>query len=114
MREEIHGLIRRLEMTTVLLTHDQEEAMALGDRIVVMHRGRVEQVGCPDQMYEAPASRFVAEFIGLCTLLEATVTDEGEDTVVVQTARGLKLELRRPALRVGRGESVVLSYGLST
>ena len=107
MREEIHSLIRRLEMTTVFVTHDQEEAMALADRIVVMHRGRVEQVGSPDQIYEAPTSRFVAEFIGLCSLLEATVTDVRADTLVVQTSGGVTLVLRRPAVRVTQGESVV-------
>jgi putative spermidine/putrescine transport system ATP-binding protein len=107
MREEIAGLIRRLEMTTVLVTHDQEEAMVLGDRIVVMHQGRAEQVGSPSEIYEAPASRFVAEFIGLCTLLDARVTGEREDVVVVETSRGLTLELRRPAVRVAPGASVV-------
>jgi len=107
MREEIAGLIRRLEMTTLLVTHDQEEAMVLGDRIVVMHQGRVEQVGSPSEIYEAPASRFVAEFIGLCTLLDARVTGALEDTVVVETSRGLTLELRRPLTHVEPGQSVV-------
>src|SRR5262245_17616793 len=107
MREEIAGLIRRLEMTTLLVTHDQEEAMALGDRIVVMNQGRAEQVGSPSEIYEEPASRFVAEFIGLCTLLDAKVTGERGDVVVVQTSRGLTLELRRPAARVELGQAVV-------
>src|SRR5262245_2054374 len=108
MREEIAGLIRRLEMTTLLVTHDQEEAMALGDRIVVMHQGRVEQVGSPAEIYEEPASRFVAEFIGLCTLLDARVKSDREDRVVVESSRGLTLELRRPAAQIEPGQSIVV------
>jgi ABC-type Fe3+/spermidine/putrescine transport system ATPase subunit len=73
MREEIRGLIRRLTMTTLFVTHDQEEALVLADRLVVMNQGAVEQVGSPDAVYEAPATRFVAEFIGLANLLDGSV-----------------------------------------
>jgi putative spermidine/putrescine transport system ATP-binding protein len=64
LRLEIDGLLRRLGITAVYVTHDQAEAMALGDRIVVMNQGRVVQVGTPREIYGAPADRFVAEFIG--------------------------------------------------
>jgi putative spermidine/putrescine transport system ATP-binding protein len=64
LRVEINRLLRTLGITTVYVTHDQAEAMALGDRIVVMEQGRIAQIGTPRQIYEAPASRFVAEFIG--------------------------------------------------
>jgi ABC-type Fe3+/spermidine/putrescine transport system ATPase subunit len=93
MREELRGLIRRLETTTLFVTHDQEEALVLADRIVVMNRGRVEQVGPPVEIYEAPASRFVAEFIGLCNLLEGTVRAVRDGEVIVETRGGLELRV---------------------
>ncbi len=63
-REEIKGFQRRTGLTTIYVTHDQVEAMGLGDRIVVMDRGRVRQIGTPEQIYENPADTFVATFIG--------------------------------------------------
>ena len=64
LRLEIDQLLRRLRITAIYVTHDQAEAMALGDRIVVMEHGRVAQVGRPRDIYQRPATRFVAEFIG--------------------------------------------------
>jgi ABC-type Fe3+/spermidine/putrescine transport system ATPase subunit len=64
MRVEIAGLQRRLGITTVFVTHDQGEALVMSDRIAVMNAGRIEQLGRPAEIYERPASRFVAEFIG--------------------------------------------------
>ncbi len=64
LRLEIDTLLRSLKITTIYVTHDQAEAMALGDRIVVMEHGRVAQIGSPREIYQKPASRFVAEFIG--------------------------------------------------
>ena len=95
MREEIRGLIRRLTMTTLFVTHDQEEALVLADRIVVMNQGAVEQVGSPDAVYEAPATRFVAEFIGLANLLDGTVVGVDGRELVVETRRGLRLRTCR-------------------
>ncbi|MCG8611474.1 MAG: putative 2-aminoethylphosphonate ABC transporter ATP-binding protein [Pseudomonadales bacterium] len=64
LRGEITGLQRRLGITTIMVTHDQEEAMSMADRIVVMNHGRIEQIGTPNEIYSHPASRFVAEFVG--------------------------------------------------
>jgi multiple sugar transport system ATP-binding protein len=64
MRRELHLLQRRLRATMIYVTHDQVEAMTLGDRVVVLDRGRVQQAGCPLDLYERPANRFVAGFIG--------------------------------------------------
>ena len=75
LRLEINGLLRRLGITAVYVTHDQAEAMALGDRIVVMSHGRVAQVGTPREIYTAPADRFVAEFIGTMNRLIGEVRD---------------------------------------
>ena len=70
MRDEIRRLQRSVGITALYVTHDQGEAMAMSDRIVVMNRGRVEQIGTPREIYERPASLFVARFIGQCTVLE--------------------------------------------
>ena len=71
LRGELNRLLRTLGITTVYVTHDQSEAMVLGDRIVVMRKGAVAQVGTPRDIYFAPASRFVAEFIGGANIIEA-------------------------------------------
>jgi iron(III) transport system ATP-binding protein len=73
MRNEIRRLQRRLGITSIFVTHDQDEAMSLSDRIVVMNRGRIEQVDVPDTVYRRPASVFVADFIGRATFLDATI-----------------------------------------
>jgi len=73
MRAEIRDLQRRLGITTVYVTHDQEEAMAISDRIAVMNKGVIEQVGSAEDLYRQPASVFVARFIGRSNLLEAVV-----------------------------------------
>jgi len=70
LRVDIDALLRRLGITAVYVTHDQAEAMALGDRIVVMDHGRVAQVGSPREIYDAPATPFVAEFIGTMNRLD--------------------------------------------
>ena len=71
LRGELDRLLRTLGITTIYVTHDQAEAMALGDRIVVMRKGAIAQVGTPRDIYFAPASRFVAEFVGAANILEA-------------------------------------------
>jgi putative spermidine/putrescine transport system ATP-binding protein len=75
LRIEIDALLRRLGMTAVYVTHDQAEAMALGDRIIVMRQGTVAQVGRPREVYFSPADRFVADFIGTMNVLRGVVRD---------------------------------------
>jgi spermidine/putrescine transport system ATP-binding protein len=74
MRVEIAALQRRLGITTVFVTHDQGEALVMSDRVAVMNAGRIEQIGAPAEIYERPATRFVAEFIGRMNLLSGQVT----------------------------------------
>jgi iron(III) transport system ATP-binding protein len=74
LRREIRDLQKRLEVTTVMVTHDQEEAQTMADRIFVMSHGRIEQMGTPNQIYDEPASPFVAEFIGVMNFIPVTVT----------------------------------------
>ncbi len=76
LRGELDRLLRTLGITTIYVTHDQSEAMTLGDRIVVMRKGAIAQVGSPRDIYFKPASRFVAEFIGAANIIDA-VSDNG-------------------------------------
>ncbi len=77
MRREIRALQRRLGLTVVFVTHDQEEALTLADRVVVMNQGVIEQAGPPDAIYETPASRFVLDFVGQTNFLAVTRAGEG-------------------------------------
>lgn len=74
MRIELREIQQRLGVTAVYVTHDQSEAMALSDRIIVMNRGAIEQVGTPEQIYRRPATRFVAEFVGTTNFLNGRVS----------------------------------------
>ena len=77
-RREIRDLIRRVGITTVLVTHEQDEAFDLGDRVAVLRDGRLEQVGTPEDLYAAPASEFVSEFVGRSSSIEVTVLEPTE------------------------------------
>src|ERR1043166_703290 len=74
LRDEIKALQRRLGVTTIMVTHDQEEALAMADCIVVMNQGVIEQVGSPESIYRKPATAFVADFVGTMTFLDAEVS----------------------------------------
>ena len=74
LRSEIRQLHQRLEVTTIMVTHDQEEALTMADRIVVMNQGMIEQVGTPTEVYRKPRSAFVADFVGTTNFLPAVVT----------------------------------------
>lgn len=73
LRQEMRRVLEKMNITTLFVTHDQEEALMLSDRIVVMNKGKVEQIGTPEEIYESPASQFVAEFIGSCNVFEGEV-----------------------------------------
>ena len=77
LRAEIDRLLRSLKITAVYVTHDQSEAMALGDRIAVMEKGRIAQIGTPREIYYRPATRFVADFIGSMNRVQGVVEGEG-------------------------------------
>jgi putative spermidine/putrescine transport system ATP-binding protein len=89
MRAELRDIQRAVGITTVFVTHDQHEALGLSDRVAVMHAGRLEQLGTPREVYEQPATRFVAEFIGASTVLTARVIDGG----TVELAGGARIEV---------------------
>ncbi len=90
MRAELKDIQREVGITTVFVTHDQHEALGLSDRIAVMNAGRIEQLGAPREVYEQPATRFVADFVGASTALEGRVVDE----TTVALAGGQRLQVR--------------------
>ncbi|HET6468211.1 MAG TPA: putative 2-aminoethylphosphonate ABC transporter ATP-binding protein [Geminicoccaceae bacterium] len=81
LRGEVRDLQRRLGVTTIMVTHDQEEALTMSDRIVVMNHGRIEQVGTPDEIYGRPATAFVADFVGKMNFLRARLLAPDEADV---------------------------------
>ena len=83
---ELVNIIEQVNVTCVMVTHDQEEAMTMASRIAVMSEGRVLQVGTPGEIYETPASRFVADFIGNVNLMDGTLIEDEPDHVVVRCA----------------------------
>jgi ABC-type Fe3+/spermidine/putrescine transport system ATPase subunit len=96
MRYELRLLQRRLGKTAIYVTHDQTEALALSDRIAVLSQGRIEQIGTPSEIYERPASAFVADFIGSSNVLRARVRgDGGPADTAVETEHGLLLTIPR-------------------
>ena len=107
VRAEIRKLQRELGITTVYVTHDQEEALSLSDRVAVMRDGRVLQVGVPRELYERPATRFVADFVGTNNLVPGTAVAEDGGTLVVETVLG-RIRARGSA-GVAAGQPVVLA-----
>lgn len=113
MREELQLLHRRLGVTSVFVTHDQEEAMSISDRIAVMRAGRVEQIGTPEEVYCRPVTRYVARFIGNppMDLLDGELlpTDEGEFIYAVGQARFvLPMAIGEAVARLPAGQTATL------
>lgn len=96
MQVELKALQRRLGIAFVFVTHDQEEALSLSDRVVVMQGGNIEQVGGPREIYEYPASRFVAEFVGESNLLDSVVTGRVDAHSAFAVVEGTACVLRCP------------------
>ncbi|HVW92076.1 MAG TPA: ABC transporter ATP-binding protein [Devosia sp.] len=127
LRQEIRAIQRDLGITTVFVTHDQEEALSISDRIVVLSAGNVEQFGTPFEIYNKPATRFVAQFVGTINTLEAEVVDPAEKSVSVDgqtfsvprlpdgTRGPVSLTLRPEAVSLGKpnGQDIVLSGKVS-
>jgi putative spermidine/putrescine transport system ATP-binding protein len=115
LREEIRSIKKELGITTVFVTHDQEEALSISDRIAVMYGGKAEQVGTPFEVYNRPATTFVANFVGTLNVLEGTVADASTGKVRVadqevalkgrlngsRTGDTLSLALRPEAIALG-------------
>ena len=107
LRDEIRRIQQRLGITTVFVTHDQEEALAISDRVAVMNAGTIEQHGTPEDLYMRPATPFVAEFIGRSSLVPATVSD-GTASVLGRQVPLLGTRADGPALVFVRPENLEL------
>jgi len=88
LQDELHQLQRRLGITFIHVTHDQDEALVMSDRIAVMNAGRIEQIGEAEELYERPRTRFVAQFLGSCNLIEGGVKGVNGGALFVQTEFG--------------------------
>jgi spermidine/putrescine transport system ATP-binding protein len=116
LQVELKGLQRDLGMTFIYVTHDQEEALTMSDRIAVMSEGHIEQLGTPAEVYETPTSSYVAEFLGVSNLMEATVVECRSDCTIIDlagysmTANALYPDTGRALLSI-RPERVQLQAG---
>jgi iron(III) transport system ATP-binding protein len=90
----LRELQRRLGITSVYVTHDQEEALAISDRVIVMHVGGIEQIGTPEDIYHRPRTRFVADFVGSANLIEGRIAGptNGAGAIRFESTGGLALE----------------------
>jgi iron(III) transport system ATP-binding protein len=118
MRTEIRSVQRQLGITSVYVTHDQEEAFSISDRVAIMNMGRLVQLGTPRELYRQPADRFVAEFVGLSNIVSAELAESNAGGATVRvfgrtirsrrppgdTSRPVSLVLRPEALRIGAQE----------
>ena len=103
-RDQLLEIVRRVGITTVLVTHEQEEAFALGDRVAVLHGGRLEQVAPPVELYHRPRTPFVARFIGRANWFASTCRAEGGDLVVEAEGWSAPLRLRSEHAEAHAGE----------
>jgi putative spermidine/putrescine transport system ATP-binding protein len=116
LRHQIRAIQRQLGITTVYVTHDQEEALSLSDRVVVMSEGRIEQIGTPAEIYNFPATSFVASFVGTLNLLTARVVDPAEGRLSIEgqeirTATPVRAQRDATVSVALRPEGIVLGEG---
>src|SRR6266508_3143454 len=103
LRNEIRAIQRQLGITTIYVTHDQEEALSLSDRVVVMSNGRIEQIGTPFEIYNFPTTRFVASFVGTLNVLSADVADAASGRLRVD---GQDIQAAKPIIDTAAGKLV--------
>lgn len=107
MRGEIRSVQQQLGITSVYVTHDQEEAFSIADRVAIMNMGKLMQLGSPRELYRQPADRFVAEFVGLSNIVPVEVVSTNADGAIVRVF-GQTIRSRRPALHADNTTSLVL------
>jgi putative spermidine/putrescine transport system ATP-binding protein len=107
LQVELRQLQRSLAITTILVTHDQEEALSLSDRIVVLDEGRVQQIGTPEEVYLKPSNRFVADFLGTVNLFEGVLERDGE-VWCIRLDGGELVRCADPAVPPGRAVAAVV------
>jgi iron(III) transport system ATP-binding protein len=111
VRDEIRGLQQALGLTVVYVTHDQSEALAISDRIIVMNQARIAQDGTPRKLYEAPADRFVVNFMGEASILPVLITAVAGDRATVRVGETM-LSLPRRGLQAGKAELAIRPHAL--
>jgi putative spermidine/putrescine transport system ATP-binding protein len=104
MQLELHQIQHQVGITFIYVTHDQEEALTMSDRIAVFNQGRIEQVGAPAEIYERPATRFVAGFVGTSNLLSGAAAEAAVGRAGVFTVRPEKIRLAEPDATLGDDE----------
>ncbi len=117
LREETRFEIKRIQselgVTTIYVTHDQTEAMAMSDRIMVMENGEVKQIGTPQEIYNRPVNRFVSNFIGESNTIEAKIETVSADDITVQTKDGMRLRGKKqnvsPLAQLDREQTIYVS-----
>jgi ABC-type Fe3+/spermidine/putrescine transport system ATPase subunit len=107
MRGELKGLIKKVGISALYVTHDQEEAMSISDLLLVMDQGVVKQIGSPTQIYEKPADEFVANFIGHINFFSGEVVALSGEEMTLQIPQG-KLKVKRPSFPVSPNDKVKL------
>ncbi|KAB0267215.1 ABC transporter ATP-binding protein [Microvirga brassicacearum] len=109
MRRELKQLQSRLNMTTLYVTHDQEEALSMSDRVVIMSGGKIARIAKPREIYEDPRSEFVADFVGNTNFFDGRVVEVADDRAVVQCGASLKFAVtREDSISVGQQVRVLL------
>jgi putative spermidine/putrescine transport system ATP-binding protein len=110
MQLELREILKRVGTTTLYVTHDQEEALAMSDRVVVMNDGRIEQIGTPSEVYYAPRTRFVAGFVGESNFIDGRVvgTDGGRAVVEIGPERKVSVAIRAARPQVGHRVTLLL------
>ena len=118
MREELKRIQEELNITVVFVTHDQEEAMALSHRIVVMNKGVIEQIGTPEEIYDNPATKYVASFIGEMNFIEEnngrTLAVRPEDIVLTRGESGDMVGSVRSIMMLGHYAEIIVQMGNQT
>lgn len=108
MREEIRKIQQTLHLTTIFVTHDQEEAMSMSDRIVVMNKGEIDQIGTPTEIYEKPATLFVASFIGYINLINGSIKSKKNNTFTISTDIGKLVNINDDLKEINSGDKVTV------
>jgi len=106
MQLELKELVRRLNLTSIFVTHDQDEALAMADRVAVMSQGRLEQVDTPKAIYETPHTKFCASFLGLSNIFEGSLAEDAPGLTILTTLSGLRLTC--PAFEATTGKGMLM------
>jgi iron(III) transport system ATP-binding protein len=109
MRSEIRRICKTSGLTAVYVTHDQNEALSIADRMVVLNNGHIQQLGTPQEIYRQPRNRFVAEFIGESNFIDGEITEIDAHRTVVKTAIGSIISTQKPIQELKLNQAVSLS-----